>query len=204
MNVSPMVFCVMVFVATFVVAGVAAAEKEPDTFARHGWYVGLSGLYAIENFDRAFDDSAGVSGKLGYRVLPHLAAELRYEWLEGFDSNGAIREFDDPDLDLENGDAEIDTHQATLAAKLFALTGRVQPYALLGAGVLVVNTELKASKFKKPYEVDVGFAARFGAGVDLYASEQVVIDIEASYLVPTGEVSGEEYGTVGLGLQYRF
>ena len=190
--------------AALAVAGDAAAEQGPDTFDRSGWYLGVSGVYAIENFDRAFGDSAGLGFRLGYRAWPRLAAELRYEWLEGFDSNGPIPEFMDPPLDLNHGGVELDTHQATLGAKLFALTGRVQPYGLLGVGMLIVNTELKAPKFEKPFRIDVGFAARFGAGVDLYATEHVVIGIEGSYLVPTGSVSGEQYGTVELGLLYRF
>jgi opacity protein-like surface antigen len=180
------------------------AEAAPSAFDREGWYGGLAAVYAMEDFDQPFDDSAGAAIRLGYRAHAHVAAELRYEWLEGFDSSGFIPAFADPALNLPDGDAELDTHQATLAAKLFVLTGRVQPYALVGGGLLVVNTELKADKFKKPFRVQLGFAGRFAAGVDLYLTEHIVLGAEAAYLVPTGPVSGERYGSFELGLQYRF
>lgn len=194
----------LVFAIVLATAGVSSAEAGPEAFDRSGWYGGFSAVYAMQDFDRSFDDSAGAAGKLGFRMSSHLAAEVRYEWLEGFDSTGVITQFSDPVLDATAGDVELDTHQATLAAKLFALTGRVQPYALVGGGVLVVNTELKAAKFKKPFSTQAGFAGRFAAGIDLYLTEHIVLETEASYLVPTGRVSGERYGVFELGLHYRF
>jgi hypothetical protein len=48
------------------------------------------------------------------------------------------------------------------------------------------------------------FVFRFGGGFDIYATEHVVVNIGASYLLPLGEVSGVELYTVGGGIEYRF
>ena len=162
------------------------------SFDATGLYFGLGGVYALEDFDRSFDDSAGVNARLGYRASANMAFELSYEWLEGFDSTAGAPE------------VELDTHLLTANAKLFALTGQLQPYLLAGIGVLIVNTELRVPGVSKPYEVDTGFTARFGGGVDLHLSERIVLNLEGSYLAPSGPVKGENYGTLGAGFQLRF
>ena len=171
----------------------AAGDPVSDGgFDRTGAYLGLGGVYALENFDRGFDDSAGINLRFGYRVLPHTAFELSYEWLEGFDSTGRSPE------------VELDTHLISVNAKLLALSGRFAPYALLGGGLLIVNTELFVPGARKPYDVDTGLAARFGGGLDLALGEHLVLNLEGTYVVPTAEVKGEKYGTLGMGLQFRF
>jgi hypothetical protein len=167
-------------------------------FDRTGPYLGLGGVYALENFDRgldrSFDDSAGVNLRFGYRAFPNLAFELTYEWLEGFDSTDGIQP-----------PHEYDTHLITANAKLLGLNGRCQPYALVGGGVFIVNLEhVDEPGAPKPYDVDAGFAARFGGGVDFYLGQHFVINLEGTYLVPTREVKEKKYGTLGLGFQYRF
>jgi hypothetical protein len=48
------------------------------------------------------------------------------------------------------------------------------------------------------------FVFRFGGGFDVYATDHVVVNIGASYLLPLGEVSGVDLFTVGGGIEYRF
>jgi opacity protein-like surface antigen len=198
--------------ATLGAAGSAAESMEegPD-YARSGWYGGLTGFYAISDFSLDTDDlgipppqppatnpkfgnSGGVDARFGYRAFPRWAFEFDYQWQAGFDSrNDAI----DPPL-------EIDTHLLSLNAKLFALTGRWQPYALLGASLLIFNTEIVDSSFKKPWSIDVGFAPRFGAGIDFYVTQHWALTLEGTYIVPVGVLDGANMGTVGVGGQYRF
>ena len=121
-----------------------------------------------------------------------MAFELCYEWLEGFDSTAGLPE------------VELDTHLITANARLFGLTGRFQPYALVGVGILIVNTELKLPDVPKPFGVDTGFTARFGGGLDFYLSEHSVLNLEGTYLAPSDKVKGENYGTLGASYQYRF
>jgi len=196
------------------VAGSAYAEPAPDPaedYARSGWYGGIGGFYAISDYERDtndldvvppepagvnpdFSNSGGVDARFGYRATPRLAFEFDYQWQAGFDSqNGALT---DP--------LEIDTHLLSLNAKVFAATGRWQPYGLLGASLLIFNTEIVNKAFKKPWDVDYGFAPRFGAGIDYYVNRHWVLTFEGTYIVPVGNLDGSNMGTVGAGFQYRF
>jgi opacity protein-like surface antigen len=194
-------------------AGGSAAESmdEELDYARSGWYGGLTGFYAISDYSLNTDDlgvvppepaatnpkfgnAGGVDARFGYRATPLLAFEFDYQWQAGFNSrNDAI----DPPL-------EIDTHLLSLNAKLFALTGRWQPYALLGASLLIFNSEIVDSSFNKPWNIDVGFAPRFGAGLDFYITPRWALTLEGTYIVPVGVVDGANMGSVGVGAQYRF
>ena len=65
-----------------------------DDYARPGWYLGAGGTWA-PHWWQAPDDELGVRVKTknsfgfnvrgGYRINSWLAAELEYEWLDGFD-----------------------------------------------------------------------------------------------------------------------
>ncbi len=197
------------------VAGNSPARAEhppaPDP-ARTGFHLSLGGVYAFENLDETigsldveeayapgsagrdpgFDDSAGIDLRLGYRPHARFDLALFYEWLEGFDSTRT-----QPPL-------EIDTHLITLDGRVFLLTGRTQPYALLGLGALVANTEIVDGAFDKPFDTNAGFAARLGGGVDFYLSPHWLVELEGAYVVPTGAVRRNEYGTLGFKLGYRF
>jgi len=192
-------------------AGAAAAESPRPGYDRAGWYLGLAAFYAISDFDLStseldvvppqppdtnprFGDSGGVDFRAGYRPLSRWAFEFDYQWQAGYDSKRSII---DPPL-------EIDTHLLSLNAKWFALTGRWQPYALLGASLLIINNEIVDSAFKKPWDIDVGFAPRFGAGVDFWIDEHWALTLEGTYMVSVGEYEGANMGSAGVGFQYRF
>ncbi len=176
-----------------------ADEPEPQ-----GLSFGFGGVYAIEHFGASFDDSSGVDLRLGWRWNRWVATELRYEWLEGFDSTGPVPGLNVPGLDLSRGGVELDTHQVMLSGKFYPCEGRLQPYATLGLGALIVNTELRAPQFAKPFRIDAGFASRLGAGLDFALSRHWVLNFEGAYLLGTGAVERERYGSIGLGLRYRF
>ena len=48
------------------------------------------------------------------------------------------------------------------------------------------------------------FTFRFGGGVDLYATDHIVVNVGASYLLPLGQVGGTDVFTIGGGIEYRF
>ena len=197
-------------VLTLTPTGAAGADPSgtgPD-YGRSGFYAGLGAVYAAENFsydlenlgltgivdvDPEYDDSAGAELMLGYRMHPNLAVEFVYQFLEGFDSTRG------------NPETEIDSHAFTLNAKLFVLTGRWQPYAVLGLGGHLVNTEVRDNAVKKPFETDLAFAMRFGGGVDFYLNEHWVVGIEGTYFTPTSGLAGHaDFGTVGAHVLLRF
>jgi len=194
---------------------VGALDSEGDSpdYARPGWYVGLGGFMAISNIsltttdlgvpspvpyppgtDPDFGNSGGIDVRFGYRAFSRWAFELDYQWQSGFNSsNSAIS----PDL-------EIDTHLLSLNTKLFVLTDRWQPYALLGASLLIFNTEIVDESFPKPWSIDYGYATRFGAGLDYYINERWLLTLEGTYVLAVGGLDGADMGTVGIGAQYRF
>ena len=179
----------------------AESSNAPD-YARTGFTVALGGVYAIEDFDgkfedpagvdRKFDDSAGVDLHFGYRAAPNLAFDFVYEWLEGFDSTAG------------SPDVELDTHLVTVNAKFYALRGRFQPYASVGIGAYIVNTEIFAKRFDKPFSVDASFTGRFGAGIEIYLTPHIALTLDSAYIVPTSPNGGEQYAAIGAGALYRF
>ncbi len=207
--------CAAVGIAALVAGGSPAhAEPAQPDYARSGWYVGVGGIFAIEDIsmnttqlgtvppepaatDPKFGNSGGVDFRAGYRVNPHVAVEFDYQWQAGFDSSNPLVV-----VPLSDG-IEIDTHLLSLNAKVFAATGRWQPYGLLGASLLIFNKEIVDLK-PKPWDIDYGFAPRFGLGLDFYASEHWVLTLEGTYIVPVGVLDGANMGTVGAGFQYRF
>ena len=164
---------------------------ENNNFSRSGVYLGAGGLYAIEDFDNTgsldFDNGPGFNFRLGYRIIPHIAIEAMGERVDAFDLDGV-------------SGAEINTWTGTINGKFFALTDRFQPYGLLGAGFMRAKAEV--SGFSDETETD--FAMRFGGGLDTYATGNWVINLEFSYVLPTGDVDDVNYFSLGGGIQYRF
>jgi opacity protein-like surface antigen len=182
-----------------VLAGTAlAAEPGSTDFARTGWYLGGGATYAFEDFRTGaagdavgIDDSAGFKLLGGYRAHPNFAAELDLDYLHGFDVNvGGTRA------------ASIRGVATTINGKGYLTTGRVQPYGVAGVGGLYVAG--LDSSLDNILGVNGGFLARFGGGMDLYATEHVVLNAEATYDLPTGDVSSLRFVPVTLGAQYRF
>jgi len=176
----------------------AAVEREPvrdvdkgPDFARNGVYLGVAGTYAFENFDTPgsldADDTLGLNARLGYRLHPYVSAELEFEWLEGFDLNVA--------------GAEVEAWALTANAKGHLMTGRIQPFLLVGLGIMQAEID-GAGVFGDPKQE--GFAARFGGGVDVYATENFVVSVGADYVLPTGDLDGLDYVALQWGFQYRF
>jgi opacity protein-like surface antigen len=167
-------------------------EETTVDYARNGAYIGLGGNYAIEMFDdnsptgARTDNSGGIHAKAGYRFSPRAAAELRYEWFNEFD--------------LDPG--HIDAWLISINAKGYILTGRWQPYGLVGLGFL--HADGSAGNFAGAAHPSNGFAMRFGGGMDAYITEHIVVGPEFAYVLPTGSANDLDMLTVSLGLTYRF
>lgn len=168
------------------------------------------------------DDSFGVTGRGGYRCHPNVSAELQFEWLDNFD--GTIAENGMPMNDTARRfELELESLVFTTNVKGHLMTGRYQPFVLLGLGFMRMESktrdvspaalprppgcpaDLSISCFSaQARERITKVAARFGGGLDFYLTENVVVSAEGSYLMPTGKLSGLDYYSFSLGLQYRF
>lgn len=140
------------------------------------------------------DDSWGGSGRIGYRILPRLAAEAQIEFVRNVD----VRVTTDSESERE----QIELMTLTGNAKMFLLTGRIQPYAIAGLGWGRSRTDPAGGGSD---ERDDGFVARFGAGVDLYGNRNVALCLEATYVYPaTGGIKDLDQVSLGAGLMLRF
>jgi len=50
----------------------------------------------------------------------------------------------------------------------------------------------------------IGFAGRMGGGIDIFVTDNLAINTEGYYVMPTGNIQGLRYVGVGLGLTYHF
>jgi len=173
-------------------AGLASAE---DEFNRPGPYVGLGGSYLVEGFqDRTgrgdFGNSLGFNARGGYRFNDFFAAEGIYEYGDDFGSGR-----------LANSD--IQTNAFTVNGKLLLPLERFQPYLEGGVGFLNANADgpVANSAFDAS---GTSFAGRFGSGVDVWATENVSLFLDASYTIPVDEVSDLYYFSFGWGARYNF
>ncbi len=171
--------------------GVAHAQDDAageDEFARTGWYLGAYGIYAMNAYRDAgvdFDDGGGFNVRLGYREREWLALEAELEWSR-FSGDFGI---------------DSDTIIGGVNAKLYPIGGRYQPYALIGVNGMGVIVDRLAGV---PDLGGTDWAFRFGAGVDLYTTRHIVVGVEGTYVWGLGDVWEADYGTIGLGVLYRF
>ena len=182
-----------------------SGASEPVNYARSGIYVGLGGVYAVEQFASPIEggNSLGWTPWLGYRFHPRGAIETQIEAIIGF-------EFDDPRVSGEFAN-ELGPTIWTVNGKFFFLTERVQPYAVVGMGLLLPG--LNNPYFRTPADgvpgsstIDTAFTMKFGGGVDYYLTENLAIAVNAVYTMPIGSglASKIPYVSIGWGLQYYF
>ena len=204
--------------AACVATAVLGAESDTidDGYARRGWLVGAGGSYAMETFEDdvesefqsvlgstvsfSADNSFGVNGRAGYRCHPRFSVEVEVEWLDGFEADisdstlGKIATFD------------IEPWVFTVNTKGYLLTGRYQPFVLLGVGVMTADFEVRDTQglgLSDSFD-EIDFVMRFGGGIDLYATKHVVVSVEADYVLPFANLKDFDYLSIGLGFQYRF
>ena len=163
-------------------------EEPPTVWARSGPYLGLSGVHASNDFDHIrsnTDDSLGATARVGYRLNRWVATEIEGEW---------IAEFEAP------ADRDIRIGITTVNLKAYPLDTPAQPFLMVGLGALLAKTHGSNITNSR----SVGFASRFGGGFDFYFSEQFVVTLAASYVLPTGSVDDFKYTAFQWGFTYRF
>jgi hypothetical protein len=168
------------------------------------------------------DDSGGFTAQAGYRAFSFLAAELQYEWIDEYSISATARNV--PVLGSVSGDLySIEGHTLTANTKWIIPFWRIQPYLLLGGGFSVSKVD-EGSLLKDPLlgpalraegiDVDDGtnvdFAGRAGLGLDLYITQNILINTQGSVVVTTlrdpklSDIDDLNYMAFSAGLQYRF
>jgi opacity protein-like surface antigen len=169
----------------------------------------------IADSDLTAEPAVGFNLGLGWRFQQRLSASLRAEHLADFS------------VDLENGRrgaAEAgnsvltgESWALTADARVYLLTGAIQPFLTAGAGWMWVETDDENSIRAGVSDgmvvlgtVDTGigarngFVSRVGGGVDFYLSDAFFLSAEATVVVPVGRVRDFDYVSVAWGFGYRF
>ena len=192
---------ILTLVVTLAAGFAAAWPAAAQDYARPGFYAGagvVGGIYtklddAIEDqlgLDSHTDTAVGFDLFSGYRFHPNVAVETELTYLSA------------TDVDVTGlGPVDIQSFALTGSAKIFPWTGRIQPYLLGGIGFFQIHVGGKGAVDNS----ELGFAARFGGGVDFYLTERLVLVAKADYLLPTaGDVEDADFVSFGGALQYRF
>jgi len=205
--------CAMIVLAAAVL--LPSAPALADDFDREGYYVSLSGAYALELLNPAplgaqlavpplsleAGNAWGLNVRGGRRANSWLAFEVEYEWM------------DDIRVDQANGIPVASYAPDTVAvnARFYLPFWRVQPYALVGGGL--VSYDLVFFGPRQPLSVsDQGFAFRGGGGVDVYLTRNLVFNAEATVLLNTEDfellaqpaIEDLYYVSFSAGLALRF
>jgi opacity protein-like surface antigen len=174
----------------------ATAAGAQDDFARNGVYLGVNvvgGFYTqLDNTGGIdVDPAPGVNGHLGYRFHPNFAGEVEVEYIAPADVDGS---FTAPGSEVEWSITAMGN------IKGYMLTGRFQPFGVLGMGYMRSRVD---SDFTSGSEKG-RFAARLGGGLDVYFTERFLGTLGASYVIPDDELSDFAYVSAILGLGFRF
>jgi opacity protein-like surface antigen len=166
----------------------------PTEFSEPGLYVGGALKYGFEDFDdldpdesNDGDESVGLGVRAGYRIAPWIGAELEYEY------------FDDYDVAV----ADVNVQSLMLQGKAYPFTGRLQPYALGGIGMVSSDLDFDESSLDETFD-ETEFAWRLGAGLDFYLIEFLPLFVELAYTWPTNDLDELQYWTGAIGAYFRF
>jgi opacity protein-like surface antigen len=184
----------MLCISSAWVAGPALAEKD---YHDSGVYV-VGGLMPViptlQNLEPV-DFKAALGGQLavGYRAFSPLAVQLRGGWL----GTGFNKEPHDA------AGTNVNAATVTAEAKLFFLSKRFQPFALLGVGGMWAKLDVPDVSPETTKEWSS--VVRVGGGFDFWASENVFIGFGAYYVAAQQDNSDVRYVEVEfLQIGYRF
>jgi len=190
---------ILCFSAVF--ASMARAEGKPD-YSRSGFYLGAEfgiarATMLEDDLDEFWDakvyETGFVNARLGYQVIPYLAAELQVEYVMKFRT----------EIDRQKAWTH-DVVALTANAKVPLSRGRLQPFLLAGGGMFHAMFDGDPGPgITRPTD-GTGFALRMGGGLDLFATEHILVDVAVTYVLPFGDVRDLDYISVGFGAQYRF
>jgi len=184
-----------------------AADVDDDRFSREGGYLGMGSIFSFDMFreddlqhqnavNRAnvHQPGYGFNVRAGWRHSEHLATELLMDVI--IDRNYTVNGADSETIELGG----------TFNVKVPFTTQRFQPYAAAGMGVLY-------NKIRDTTTDDsTSFLLRGALGLDVYVTENWVINTEAVYnyspnrrhvTLNTGRTRLDTV-TIGAGFAYRF
>ena len=184
-----------------------------------GLYIGVGGNYAFQNFDTSdlnndlrpyglnvdFDNSYGFNAKVGYHFNKLFSAEFVYDYFLDFSWSQTTRISGVP----VTVDAKLSLMTFMIAGKLSPDIGSkvVRPYITAGAGMMKGEIDVSASSggfTEARSDSETGPCAKLGVGVDFYATTNISIGIEGSYVMGFSNMDNMKYTNLSLGVAYHF
>ena len=163
-------------------------------YDRDGWYLGAGGGGSIEYFQHGSAKNSGFAQvRAGYHFLQFAALELQLEYTPKF--KGKSGNYDGVNTGVFGTWANIKGYPTA------PWTGPVQPFAMIGLGWW---WERRWGSELNGVHQNGGFVSRFGGGLDVYVTRNIVVTAETAFVVPTGHVSSLDQLQIGGALQYRF
>lgn len=167
-------------------------ENEEEIWGRKGPFIGAGGvgIWPSGSISNLLKSSAGgFNVRLGLRTAPWFAFEVMYEEFGNIRFSALV-----PPNPLTNPTA----FSAMMNFKGYLRTDkRLQPYALVGLGVVSIDPKVKGR--------DTGFGMRFQGGVDYHITKKIVAVMEGGYVLGLGtQVDQWKYWLLSGGLAYRF
>jgi opacity protein-like surface antigen len=193
-----------------------------DDYERTGWYAGAKVVAATEFLDEAEEEktieeffdpfnvrfkmnsnptSASVSFHGGRRCNTRFSVELQFDWIDDF--GGKIISTD-PDPDVVTNNVKFSPIVVTTNLKLYLLTGRFQPYGLVGVGLIAIDATTTSVIGVQTHQTTGLLAVRFGGGLDFYLTRSWVLSAQADYVYSATDIETLDIFNVGFGVSYRY
>lgn len=167
--------------------GILALAAGPATAAgkwdRSGYYMAIFAAGGVDLAGEDLKPSPGLAVKLGYRHSGRFSTEVEGEWMQRFDA--------------DTGSGGIETWLATPNAKVYVLTGRIQPYALAGLGFFYMNDTRPGADGSS-----IGIGGKVGAGLEFYLNPDLLVGPEVRFNWTAGADETLRNVTVGLGMAF--
>lgn len=184
-----------------------------------GLYIGIGGNYALQNIDTTdvnndlrayglqldFSNAYGFNGKVGYHFSKLFAVELAFDYFNNLSWNQTVTISGKP----ATFEANLKLMTLMLAGKLSPNIGSevVRPFIIAGVGNMFGNIDVKttyAGYRSTASNSNSDACGKIGVGIDFYATRNISIGVEGSYVMGFGGMSNMKYTNIDLGVAYHF
>jgi opacity protein-like surface antigen len=163
-------------------------DDGPDPETAHlGRYAGIGLLYAVDDFNSDYggDPSWGFSVRAGSRTNQHVAFGIEADYYNGFDSNVG----------------DLSGFSVFPVMHYYPFIGKIEPYATVGLGVYRLKGD---NNTFGDDDTAIEIAAKLGAGVDFYVTDQIGVFADAAYIIADRDLEDFQSIPITLGVKYRF
>ena len=171
----------------------AAAEAASATLANPSFVGTVPTGYSPTTFL-----GAGFSG--GYRFAPRWALDFSIDWARSDLWADVVIATETQRIRTRLKVEGLETGFASVNARFYILTGRLQPFALAGVGAVMATPIDLAGNKKNVY----GFSSKLGGGFDYYVTRHFAVTGLVSYDFATGDTGESDLFLFNAYLTWRY